>query len=31
MRTLTLVSQYKTVDRQNKDLQISFDVLPRNN
>jgi prepilin-type N-terminal cleavage/methylation domain-containing protein len=31
MRTLTLVSQYKSVDRTNRDLQISFDVLPRNN
>jgi hypothetical protein len=31
MRTLSLVSQYQSVDRQNKDLEIDFDVLPRNN
>jgi prepilin-type N-terminal cleavage/methylation domain-containing protein len=31
MRSLKLVSQYQSVDRQNKDLEIDFDVLPRNN
>ena len=30
LRTITLVSRYQNVDRQDKDLSISFDVLPRN-
>lgn len=31
LRSLTLKGQYKSVDRQSKDLQIGFDVQPRNN
>lgn len=31
LRSVTLVSQYKSVDRQSRDLQIGFDVQPRNN
>lgn len=31
IRTLNLVSQYKSVDRTNRDLEITFNVLPRNN
>jgi|GEM_PF-5312781 len=30
LRSLTLVSQYKSVDRQSRTLQIGFDVQPRN-
>ena len=30
LRTITLVSRYQNADRQDKNLSISFDVLPRN-
>lgn len=30
LRTVTLISQYKNIDRQNKNLQLRFDVKPRN-
>jgi type II secretory pathway pseudopilin PulG len=31
LRTLSLTSQYQNIDRQNKDLTVTFDALPRNN